>query len=156
MVVIYSTLPSGMRGCDIVMKHVIIGGDSYISSLFIRKLINTIKNIIIVYPEIKYAESLPRNFKGNLVIGNFDDEVTLEKANISNEDTVLIWTQDEDINALLAVVVKKVYNVKKIAVYSCGLKNRELYEKLGIELINIESLFKDELIMPKVNKKQGD
>ncbi|WZL72016.1 NAD-binding protein [Clostridiaceae bacterium 35-E11] len=138
------------------MKHVIIGGDSYISSLFIRKLINSIKNITVVYPEIKYVESLPGNFKGNLVIGNFEDEVTLENANISNEDTVLIWSQDEDINALLAVAVKKVHNVKNTAVYSCGLKNSELYKKLDIELINIESLFNNELIMPIANKKQGD
>lgn len=132
------------------MKHVIIGGDSYISSLFINKLVDSLKDITIIYPAIKYAESLPRNFKGNIVIGNLEKEDTLVKANIQKEDTVLIWSKDEGINTLLAVAVKKVYNVKNVAAFSSQSENDKLYKKLNIELIDIKNLFHNDWIMPTV------
>ncbi|AOT69455.1 NAD-binding protein [Geosporobacter ferrireducens] len=119
------------------MNYVIIGGDSKACRDFINILAGSIDHLTIICPEIQYAQSLPAEFKGNLVIGNLRKESTLEKANLSSADTVLIWTKNEDINALLAAAVKKIYNVKNVVVYTCESKNSKFYEDLEIDTVAI-------------------
>ncbi|MBB6214178.1 Trk K+ transport system NAD-binding subunit [Anaerosolibacter carboniphilus] len=119
------------------MNHVIIGGDSKACRDFIHIVAGAIDHLTVIFPETQYAQSLPADFRGNLVIGDLKEESTLEKANISSADTVFIWTMDEDINALLAVTAKRVYNVKNVVVYTCETNNSKLYEKFEIDTVTI-------------------
>ncbi len=117
------------------MKTIIVGCGRMGSEL--AKNLVAEKHEIVVIDEL--AEKfllLGSDFPGKVVTGlGFDKEV-LEEAGIGRVDAVVVCTNSDEANALIARIARKIYQVPRVIARLFDPRKAEIYNMLGIQIIS--------------------
>jgi trk system potassium uptake protein TrkA len=106
-------------------------------------------NISVIDRDSEKLNILGSGYNGLKIKGiEFDNDI-LKEAGISSSDVLLAVTQDENINITVSLIAKKIYKVPRIIARIVNPNRKYIYDKLGIETINLTQLgadiFKDKL-----------
>jgi len=82
---------------------------------------------------------LGEGFVGEKVNGSGLDRDVLAEAGIERVDAVVICTQSDEINAVIARVAKNIYQVPRVIARLYDSKKAEIYSRLGIQTISTTS-----------------
>ena len=117
------------------MKIVIIGlGD--LGTGVAQKLDAKGHDIIVIDCDSSTLKHLGKNFKGVFLYGSGLNKDILEKAEIHTSDAVVVSTQSDEINAVIARVAKNVYRVPTVIARLYDVRKAHIYQRLGIQVIS--------------------
>lgn len=116
--------------------YIIIIGCGKLGSTLAKELSISGHDISIIDHDSEKLNVLGSGFNGLKIKGIEFDNDNLMEAGITNADSVLAVTSDDNINITVSLIAKKIYNVPRM-IARIGDPNRKyIYEMLGIETIN--------------------
>ncbi len=120
------------------MKVVILGCGRSGASLAVQ--LSTLGNSVTVIE--RNPESLRRLGKAKVIVihGSGLDFETLEKAKVGECDAFFAMTRGDNTNLMAAQIVKRNFNVDRVAVKVADPLRAEAYKKLGLFTINAAAL----------------
>jgi trk system potassium uptake protein TrkA len=80
-------------------------------------------------------DHLPTDFQGDLIEGDVLVLKVLHRAQIENADAVVVITNSDSLNALVAYIAKTEYHVAKVIAANNDPRQRTIQEALGISVI---------------------
>lgn len=123
------------KGWVIAMKVIIVGLGRMGKGLamgFSRKGDHV--TAIDLNPEV--FKSLPKDFKGEKVVGvGFDREV-LKKAKIDQVDALIACTATDEANIVVARIAKTIYRVPRVVARLYDVTKADTYRRIGIQTIS--------------------
>jgi len=92
-------------------------------------------DVLVIDNNENSIKNLPSNFGGLTIISNGTDIDALKKANIEKASAVIAVTNDDNVNILVALLSKEMFNVKKVIARLYNPDKKCVYEDYGIETI---------------------
>lgn len=92
-------------------------------------------DVLVIDNNENSIKNLPSNFGGLTIVSNGTDIDTLKKANIEKASSVIAVTNDDNVNILVALLSKKMFNVKNVIIRLFNPDKKCIYEEFGIETI---------------------
>lgn len=120
---------------------VVIIGCGRLGSTIAEQLSNERKNIVIIDKHKESFINLPNNFSGFTVEGDATEIDTLLKAEINNAKVLLVITEDDNTNLMIAQIGKNIYDVPQVIARVYDAKRELIYKNLGIDVISPTRLF---------------
>ncbi|MEJ8737014.1 NAD-binding protein [Erysipelotrichaceae bacterium HCN-30851] len=103
------------------------------------KLANTLSDEdrdVLIVDECKDSfRRLSANFGGLTISGDGMDITVLKEAKIDKSDALIVVTDDENVNIMIAQIAKKLFNCKKVTVRLYDIEKKVLCDDMGIETL---------------------
>lgn len=93
-------------------------------------------NVIVVDRDPFAFRSLPKSFRGTVLLGDGLQEEILKKAGVEMADAVVAVTQDDNRNIMAAQLAKHVFKVPKVVARIYDPHRQEIYQGLGLETVS--------------------
>lgn len=119
---------------------IIVIGCGRIGSILAQELADAGHNVSVMDRDGVKLNVLGSGFNGLKVKGIEFDRDNLCEAGIEKADTIISVTPDDNINITVSLIAQKLYHVPRIIARICNPNKSFLYEKLGIETINLTRL----------------
>ena len=92
-------------------------------------------NVIVVEKDGGAFRKLPANFSGFQIVGNVLDPDVLEEAGIWKASVVVVATNDDNVNCMLAQMARRIYDVEEVFVRLNDTDKEHLIGGLNIRAI---------------------
>lgn len=99
------------------------------------------KNIVVIDKNKDNFINLPNNFSGFTIEGDATEIDTLLKAEINKAKILLVITENDNTNLMVAQMGKKIYDIPQVVARVYDAKREVLYKDLGIDVISPTRLF---------------
>lgn len=99
------------------------------------------KNIVVIDKNKDNFINLPNNFSGFTIEGDAIEIDTLLKAEINKAKILLVITENDNTNLMIAQMGKKIYDIPQVVARVYDAKREVLYKDLGIDVISPTRLF---------------
>lgn len=99
------------------------------------------KNIVVIDKNKDNFINLPNNFSGFTIEGDATEIDTLLKAEINKAKILLVITENDNTNLMIAQMGKKIYDIPQVVARVYDAKREALYKDLGIDVISPTRLF---------------
>lgn len=99
------------------------------------------KNIVVIDKNKDNFINLPNNFSGFTIEGDATEIDTLLKAEINKAKILLVITENDNTNLMIAQMGKKIYDIPQVVARVYDAKREVLYKDLGIDVISPTRLF---------------
>lgn len=99
------------------------------------------KNIVVIDKNKDNFINLPNNFSGFTIEGDAIEIDTLLKAEINKAKILLVITENDNTNLMIAQMGKKIYDIPQVIARVYDAKREVLYKDLGIDVISPTRLF---------------
>lgn len=99
------------------------------------------KNIVVIDKNKNNFINLPNNFSGFTIEGDATEIDTLLKAEINKAKILLVITENDNTNLMIAQMGKKIYDIPQVVARVYDAKREVLYKDLGIDVISPTRLF---------------
>ena len=93
------------------------------------------KNVMVVDGDEDSLRKLSLSFAGQTYIGDASDYSVLEEVNIEKANVVIVVTHSDNLNIMLAQIVKEIYGVDRVIARLYDPERDIVYKELGIETI---------------------
>lgn len=120
--------------------NILVIGCSRIGGILAQELADAGHNVSVIDRDGTKLDTLGTGFNGLKVRGIEFDCDHLCEAGIEQADILLSVTPDDNINITVSLIAQKLYRVPRIIARICNPNKAFLYEKLGIETINLTRL----------------
>lgn len=126
------------------MNILIVGyGDT--GAQLVNSLLNQDHAISVIDKDEASFEHLNPEFTGMLTAGMATDITTLKKAGIEQCDVVVVVTNNDNVNIMVAQIAKKIFNIDKIIVKVQDSVKSEVFADLGFNVISTTNLSVNEI-----------
>lgn len=115
--------------------YTIIIGCGRLGSNIANSLSNEGKNVLIIDDNQDSFRRLASNFGGLAVVGDGTDLDVLKEAKMYKASTVIVVTNDDNINLMTAQMARDVFNVNKVIARLYDIERESIYQELGINTI---------------------
>lgn len=120
--------------------YIMIVGCGRLGMTLAEDLADTGYDVSIIDRDSKRLDALGNGFNGLRVKGiEFDNDI-LREAGIGRTDFVISVTPDDNINITVSLIAKRIYQVPRMIARVNEPGKKAVYEKLGIETINLTEL----------------
>ncbi len=103
------------------------------------KLANTLsdagEDVIVIDQNMESFRKLPPTFGGLFVTGDATDTAILEEAQIDHATAVILVTDDDNTNILVAQIAKEVFHTKTVIARLYDSERECVYREFGIDTI---------------------
>ncbi|MBM7623385.1 potassium channel family protein [Sporohalobacter salinus] len=108
------------------------------------------KNVVVVDRDGEAFDRLSAEFTGFTIVGDATEIEVLKEAKLDKTDVAVITTNDDNVNAMIAQIASKLYNISKVFVRVIDPSKEVIYENTNIIQMNPTNLlvseFKDRII----------
>lgn len=139
-----------MKRSNVFRNKTIIVGCSSLGSTITNKFSREGKNLMVIDKNPKNFERLSDNFSGFTVTGDVSDLDVLEEAGIASCKEIVVVTNDDNLNLLIAHIARKLYDVPNIYIRLTEPDNEILLKGM-----DIKAIFPLELSYDKFNLLRG-
>ena len=139
-----------MKRSNVLRNKTIIVGCSSLGSTITNKFSREGKNLMVIDKNPKNFERLSDNFSGFTVTGDVSDLDVLEEAGIASCKEIVVVTNDDNLNLLIAHIARKLYDVPNIYIRLTEPDNEILLKGM-----DIQAIFPLELSYDKFNLLRG-
>ncbi len=115
--------------------YTIIIGCGRLGSTIANTLSDKKKNVMVVDGDEDSLRKLSLSFAGQTYIGDASDYSVLEEVNIEKANVVIVVTHSDNLNIMLAQIVKEIYGVDRVIARLYDPERDIVYKELGIETI---------------------
>lgn len=115
--------------------YTIIIGCGRLGSTIANTLSDKKKNVMVVDGDEDSLRKLSLSFAGQTYIGDASDYSVLEEVNIEKANVVIVVTHSDNLNIMLAQIVKEIYGVDRVIGRLYDPERDIVYKELGIETI---------------------
>lgn len=116
-------------------KTILIIGCSRFGSSLAKALSNKNYDVTIIDKSQSSFVKLSESFGGYTVVGDGKSTDLLEEAGIKNSDIVIVATEDDNTNSLIAQIASRLYNVNKVYIRLNDVEKNFLVENYNIQVI---------------------
>jgi trk system potassium uptake protein len=116
-------------------KTIIVVGSSKFGASLAGSLSVDGFHVIIIDKENKAFRTLPDNYSGYEVIGDATDIDVLINAGIENAYMVIVATQNDNVNSLVAQISSRIYNVPKVYMRLNDIEKEKIIYGFNIQVI---------------------
>ena len=116
-------------------KTILIIGCSRFGSSLAKALSNKNYDVTIIDRSQSSFIKLSESFGGYTVVGDGKSTELLEEAGIKNSDIVIVATEDDNTNSLIAQIASRLYNVNKVYIRLNDVEKNFLVENYNIQVI---------------------
>ena len=116
-------------------KTVIIAGCRRFGASLAGEVSEHGNNVIVVEKDGGAFRKLPANFSGFQIVGNVLDPDVLEEAGIWKASVVVVATNDDNVNCMLAQMARRIYDVEEVFVRLNDTDKEHLIGGLNIRAI---------------------
>ncbi|MDO4662198.1 MAG: TrkA family potassium uptake protein [Tissierellia bacterium] len=120
---------------DYDKNYTVIIGCGRLGSYLAQVLSSQNKNVIILDKEKKSFDRLSGNFGGLSICASGLDLDVLEEINIKKASAVIVVTDNDNTNIMIAQIVKYMFNVENVLARLYDPERDMVYRKLGIRTI---------------------
>lgn len=124
-----------MKRSNVLKNKTIIVGCSSLGATITNKFSREGKNLMVIDKNPKNFERLSDNFSGFTITGDVSDLDVLEEAGISSCGEIVIVTNDDNLNLLIAHIARKLYDVPNIYIRLTEPDNEVLLKGMDIKAI---------------------
>lgn len=115
--------------------YTVIIGCGRLGSSLANKLSDKNGNVLIIDKNKDSFKRLSNDFGGLTINADGTDLNVLKEANIENCDSLIVVTNNDNTNILIAQIAKHTYNIKKIIARIYDPQRRCVYEEFGIKTV---------------------
>lgn len=126
--------------------HVIVVGCGHFGFPIVESLLNENINLTVVDNNPAAFSKIPISMNGLMITGDGTDPETLEAAGIYSADAVIVATNNDSVNIMIAQMVRQKYHVHTVIARLYDLKKERTYQELGVQMISPAALFADACI----------
>ena len=126
--------------------HVIVVGCGHFGFPVVESLLEENINLTVVDINPAAFSNIPISLNGLMITGDGTDPETLEAAGIYDADTVIVATNSDSVNIMIAQMVRQKYHVHTVIARLYDLKKERTYQELGVQMISPAALFADACI----------
>ncbi len=123
--------------------YIIMIGCGRLGSVLAEELSGLGHNVVVIDKNSLALDVLGERFNGITITGDALSLEVLEKAGIKNADVVCSLTGNDNLNIVVAQLVKKMFDVKKVILQIHDSSKEEIVQK-GVKIINRSTLFVEE------------
>lgn len=116
-------------------EYTIIIGCGRLGSNIANTLSNEGENVLIIDDNQDSFKRLASNFGGLTVVGDGTDLDILKEAKISKATTVIVVTNDDNVNLMIAQMSRDIFKVEKVIARLYDLERESIYQELGVNTI---------------------
>ncbi|MGL6065388.1 MAG: potassium channel family protein [Fusobacteriaceae bacterium] len=120
---------------------VIIVGCGRLGSTIAELLSKERKNITIIDKKKENFMNLSNNFSGFTIEGDAIEADTLIKAEIKKAKILLVITEDDNTNLMIAQMGKNIFNISQVVARVYDSEKELIYKNMGIDVISPTRLF---------------
>jgi trk system potassium uptake protein TrkA len=120
--------------------RVVIVGCGRIGAFVARRLVAAGHHVCVVDQEAGSLARLGRNFPGRTVVGTGFDEEVLRQAEVAQADAVVVLTNVDATNFMVAQAVVELFAVRRVTVRVNDPEFSSLYGELGLQTIDVPDL----------------
>lgn len=120
---------------------IVVIGCGRLGSTIAELLSEERKNIIVIDKNKDNFINLPNNFSGFTIEGDATEIDTLLKIEISKAKILLVITDDDNTNLMIAQMGKNIYKIPQVIARVYDAKRESIYKNLGIDVISPTRLF---------------
>lgn len=124
---------------------ILIVGCGRLGTTIVEYLSNERENIVIIDKNKENFINLPNSFSGFSLEGDATEVDTLLKAEIFKAKTLIVITDNDNTNLMIAQMGKKIYQIPQVIARVYDTKIEGLYKDLEIEIISPTRLFAEKL-----------
>lgn len=124
---------------------ILIVGCGRLGTTIVEYLSNERENIVIIDKNKENFINLPNSFSGFSLEGDATEVDTLLNAEILKAKTLIVITDDDNTNLMIAQMGKKIYQIPQVIARVYDTKREGLYKDLEIEIISPTRLFAEKL-----------
>lgn len=115
--------------------YVVIIGCSRLGATIAAELSNREKNVMVLDSSEDSLKKLPRSYAGQTYVGDAMRSSVLEEINIRDASIVIVVTHEDNINIMLAQMMKEMYGIEKVMARLYDPERDIVYKELGIETL---------------------
>ena len=93
-------------------------------------------DVTVIDANANQLNKLPESFSGTAFVGDGTDEEILKKAGIEKADAFVASTKEDERNAMVAQIAKKVFAIPHVVCRIFDLQKREFYEGLDLTAVS--------------------
>lgn len=124
-----------MKRSNVLKNKTIIVGCSSLGATITNKFSKEGKNLMVIDINPKHFDRLSDNFSGYTITGDVADLDVLEEAGISSCNEIVIVTNDDNLNLLIAHIARKLYDVPNIYIRLTEPDNEVLLKGMDVKAI---------------------
>lgn len=118
-----------------------------------RKLSNLNNDVTIIESDKEVANRVSKEFDGKIINGLEFDKNILENAGVMQADVVVVTTESDNKNIIVAQVLNKIFEIKNIILSLQNPALAQIYEDSCLEIICPTNII-SEKIMDIMNKQE--
>ena len=115
--------------------YTVVIGCSRLGATIASALSDKDENVLVLDKNEDSLRKLPISYAGQTFIGDAMNWATLDEINVKKADVVIIVTHEDNINIMLAQMVKDAYDVERVIARLYDPERDVVYNELGIETI---------------------
>ncbi|MCK8817961.1 TrkA family potassium uptake protein [Natroniella sulfidigena] len=119
---------------------------SYLANLLSKEE----ENVVVIDKDATSFEELSAEFTGFTVEGDATEIEVLKDAKLAKADSVVVTTDDDNVNAMIAQIASELYQVPKVLVRVLDPQKEVIYKELDVITMTPTSLlvdkFKDKIV----------
>ena len=138
------------------LLYTIIAGDTNFASALAGLLSAQGDSVLVISGCQKDVLLIPPSFDGHAVVGDVADPHVLEEANMEKADTVVVATDDDNINLLVAQLAREVFGVRHVIALLNDSGRGCVYQEFDIPTFSPALISAKEIIKGISDKKQAE
>lgn len=115
--------------------YTVIIGCGRLGANIANSLSNSGDNVLIIDERADSFKKLSSSFGGLSILGDGTDYDVLKEANLGKASTVIVVTNDDNINIMIAQIARDVYKVNKVIARLYDVEREAVYQEFGINTI---------------------
>ncbi|MBM7555758.1 potassium channel family protein [Halanaerobacter jeridensis] len=104
------------------------------------------EDVVVVDRNKSSFRKLSAKFTGFTVLGDATEIEVLEESKLDKTDLVVVTTDDDNVNAMVAQIASEIYEVEKVVVRIIDPEKKVIYKDLDVMTMSPTSLLVDNLI----------
>ena len=121
-------------------RYIVIVGCGSLGSLLANRLSQEGHSVVVIDKENSTFENLSTSFSGFRLEGDATQVSILKKAKLSDADTFIATTREDNVNLMVAQIAHKVFNVPSVLARVFSPRWEKASTQLGIKIICTTSI----------------
>lgn len=123
--------------------YVIIVGCGRVGSGLANLLSKEGADVVVIDEEERAFNNLSAEYSGFKIRGDATEIEVLKEAKLENTDAIVITTDDDNINAMIAQISKQIYEIPQVMVRIADPDKEIIYEDMDVFAISTTNLLVD-------------
>lgn len=121
-------------------KNAIIIGSGRLGSVLAYTLSNINYDVTVIDQNENAIKNLDVVFGGLTLVGDATDINVLKEAGIEKADIVVVATNNDNVNIMISLIAKEIFNIKKVIARLYDENRGLAYNKLDIDIVSPSQL----------------